>query len=74
MTPYLGWIANAVIGVGLVSLSPRRRWPFACMLLGESLWVFHAIGNRQHDLAAICAVFAAIALKNSLTWNKEPKA
>lgn len=68
---YLGWIGNLVLIAGMASMSPKRRWPFALLVIGEAIWTVHAIRRGSFDMATICVVFVSLALVNFLKWRRE---
>ena len=67
-----GWAANAVLFSGLWFVGNRLWWAFLLTIVGEVVWVVIAVNRHQYDLAAICAVFALLALRNLLKWRAQP--
>lgn len=68
----MGWFANVLLVVGLWMVGDKVRWAFLFTIIGEAIWVCVAIARAQWDMAAICAVFAALAVRNWIKWASEP--
>jgi hypothetical protein len=68
MSPW-GWIANVFLVAGLWFVGNRLKWAFLLTIVGEVAWVFIAVARDQYDMAAICAVFTLLALRNLLLWH-----
>jgi hypothetical protein len=64
----MGWIGNVLIVVGLWKIGNRQRSAFLYTLSGEAVWVIYSISLGMWDLAAICIVFAALAVRNYVKW------
>ncbi len=71
MSPW-GWGANVVLFSGLWFVGNRLWWAFLLTAVGEVVWVVIAWNRGQIDLAAICAVFALVAVRNLLKWRNQP--
>lgn len=72
MTEYLGWLANLLILVGLYRVGYKTRDAFAWTVAGESLWFASAVQRGLYDIAAICAVFGLMAIRNWWLWRPKP--
>lgn len=68
----VGWLANAVLVAGLWQVGRRRWQAFVLTALGEAVWVAVAVRRREWDLAAICAVFGLLAVRNLILWRNAP--
>lgn len=66
----LGWIANALLVVGLAGIGRKWRPSFLFQFAGEVLWSVKAAADGQAHLLAICVVFAALAALNFYQWRK----
>jgi hypothetical protein len=66
----IGWIGNILIAVGLWGIGSKKRSAFLWSIVGESVWVFYSLTIGMYDLAAICVVFALLALRNWIKWGK----
>jgi hypothetical protein len=72
MDVIFAWAANLILIVGSFCLSPKSRWPLACMMIGDSAWVGVGVARGQADIAFICVVFTVIAARNLRKWRSEP--
>ncbi len=69
-----GWGANVVLFSGLWFVGNRLWWAFLLTIVGEVVWVVIAINREQYDLAAICALFSGVALRNLVRWRRSRSA
>lgn len=67
----MGWIANALIVIGLWKIGDRWRHAFLFSIAGEILWSVKSLLSGQYDLAFICIVFCALAFRNWIRWGRE---
>lgn len=65
----LGWIGNAFIVAGLWGVGNKRRGAFILTGIGEVIWVVRAILQPDYALAAICIVFAVLAVRSYVRWG-----
>lgn len=65
------WIANALIVIGLWLIGSKRRSAFLFSVLGEAIWTAVSLWRGMYDLAAICAVFAVLAVRNWWMWRAQ---
>jgi hypothetical protein len=65
-----GWIANIILVSGLWFVGERVWWAFLLTIIGELAWTVIAVNRGEWDLAAICFVFALIALRNLVRWRQ----
>lgn len=68
---HLGWIANAFLVAGSLSLGGKHAFGFLLIVAGELMWAWKAHRTRQRDLAVICVVFALLAARNFAAWSSE---
>ncbi len=66
----MDWIGNILIIIGLWSAGNKWKYAFVFSLIGELIWVFYAVQIKLWSLAFVCAVFALIAGRNIIKWNK----
>jgi len=66
----IGWIGNVFIVVGLYGVGNKRRGAFVLTAIGELVWVAHATLRADWALAAICIVFAVMAVRSYVLWGK----
>lgn len=71
---YLGWTGNVFIIIGLWLVGNKARKAFIFSLIGEAIWVVYSLNKNLYDLAFICAIFAALALRNWFAWGKSNQA
>lgn len=67
----IGWIGNIFIILGLWGIGNKNRKAFIFSVIGEILWIIKAVNDGSWDLAAICVVFAAVAIRNWFLWGKD---
>jgi hypothetical protein len=70
MSPF-GWAASAALLVGLWLAGSKKWWGFAFTIVGETTWVFVALGLGMYDLAFVCVAFVAVAVRNAVRWRRE---
>lgn len=66
----LGWVANIAIVIGLWGIGNKKRGAFIFSVVGESLWIVKSALLHQWDLAAICCVFLAMAIRSWVLWGR----
>lgn len=71
MLSTLGWIGNIALVWGIWEIGNRRRVAHLITCVGESCWIVKSIATGQYDLAAICAVFFALAARCWFKWAPE---
>lgn len=69
LMPWLGWVANVFLVIGLWTMGDRWPYAFAFTFVGEALWSIKVAKMRQWDMLAICVVFAILALRNLVLWS-----
>ena len=67
----MDWIGNILIIIGLWSAGNKWKYAFLFSLIGELIWVIYAIKIELWSLAFVCVVFAFIAGRNVIKWNKK---
>lgn len=67
----LGLPGNALIVLGLWKLGQKNRRAFVYTAIGEILWAMRAIIQRDWELAAICVLFTALAVRNFILWRQK---
>lgn len=70
----MGWIANILIVIGLWQVGSKVRNAFLWTGVGEALWFTHAVHRGLYDLAALCLVFAGLAIRNWWKWGQDETA
>jgi len=71
LTSILGWAGNVAIVAGLWGIGNQRRGAFLFSIVGESAWIVKSTINRQWDLAFICVIFAALAIRSWVKWGSK---
>ncbi len=66
----MGWIGNIFIIIGLWLAGDKNKIAFLFSVVGELIWCGYSLYIKMYDLAFVCAVFAAIALRNYIKWQK----
>lgn len=69
--PFVGWIGNIFIIIGLWKAGDKSRNAFIFSVIGEVIWVAYALYCNMYDLAFVCVIFGLIAVRNFLKWRKE---
>jgi hypothetical protein len=70
ITFLLGWLGNIAITAGLWGIGNRRRGAFWFSMVGEAAWIVKSVAAGMWDLAFICCVFFALAVRSYIKWNK----
>ncbi len=65
----MGWLGNIFIVIGIWLVGDKKRSAFIFSIIGESVWTVYALQRGMYDLAAICGVFAALAIRNWFKWG-----
>lgn len=65
----LEWIANAIIIAGLFAIGRKQRIAFLLSFAGEAMWTGLSLMRCHYSLAAICAVFCVLAVRNWFLWS-----
>lgn len=65
----LGWVGNVSIVLGLWGIGNKNRKAFLFSMVGETAWIVKSILTSQWDLAFICCVFCALAIRSYIKWN-----
>ena len=65
----MGWVGNVFIVIGLYFIGEKKRWAFLFSVVGELIWCLFSLYKQQYDLAFICAVFCALALRSWIKWR-----
>ena len=66
----IGWFANVFIVIGLWRIGYKDRSAFLWTIVGEVIWTGYAAYIGMHSLSFICAVFAALAVRNYRKWGE----
>lgn len=65
------WFANVLILIGLFLNGGKHRACFVFAAVGELIWTAVSVTKSQWDLAAICVVFAIMAVINFFRWGRQ---
>lgn len=65
----LGWFGNVFIVAGLWGIGNKRRGAFIFSVIGEGAWIIKSLVAHQYDLAVICCVFFALAIRSYFKWQ-----
>jgi len=68
----IGWVGSALLAVGLYQIGNQHRRAFLFSIAGEFLWIIKSLCLGMWDLAAICAVFLAMAIRAYCVWKEFP--
>lgn len=67
-------ISNALIILGLWHQAKKAWWAFLFSIVGELGWIAYATFVHDWELAFICAVFCAMAIRALVMWRRDLKA